>query len=168
MISNRLSGLMKVSILTGLSATCGMAGSIAYNVTAIQTPAGMTGITLSGINDAGQIAGAGTLSGALDVFIATTSGDTLIPLPTGSTNLTIGDINSTGQVSGSYAPSGAIKAFEADTTNGITTFSASSQYFGYSINDSGDVSGHISTGPAIFSQSGNTTFTDPSGYAGGY
>src|ERR1700689_5819692 len=90
--------------LFAVAATCMFAGPM-YSIAILQSPVGWTGISMMGINDAGQVAGVGNNGTTEQAFIATIFGSTVVPLPVNLVSVISDDvaINDAGQVVGTGA-----------------------------------------------------------------
>ena len=138
-----------------LSSTLTSASAI-YQVQVVQSPPGASGVVMSGVNDAGQVAGTANFygGGPAQAFIASTSGATLIPLPAGWTRSAGVAINDAGQVAGDGSQAGAsiiTQIFVGSTGTSLPT--------GYSllsgivaVNDIGELTGTLLSGTTNRSQ----------------
>jgi hypothetical protein len=115
-----------------------------YNVGVIQLPSGSMNVGMSGINNSGQVTGTAYFGTIGRVFIATTSGSTLLPLPAGWSLSQGNAINNLGQVAGSVNNGSTTTQAAIFMTSGSTLIPVPAGWnysFGAAINDSGQVSG---------------------------
>src|ERR1035437_7247439 len=159
-----------LSLLTILTAVDCFAGTISYSVVPILLPSGFTNVVMTGINDSGQVAGAGQNGAQTKAFISTPGGSTVIPLPAGWNQAVPYAINNSGQISGTLrnpGPNPPEQAFIGTDTAGITAIPLGQydQYsFGFGINDSGQVGGYVPGAAFIGTTSGETIIPYPAGW----
>ena len=103
---------------------------------------------MDGINDSGQVAGAGNNGTTFQAFISTASGTTPIPVPNGWSNMGAVGINNYGQVAGTGSTGTSIQGFigTASGVDPIATISGLGSMLVYGLNDLGQVAGYASLG----------------------
>jgi len=144
-----------------------------YSVAVIPAPSGLTGVSMTGINNTGQVAGQGNNGTGTQSFVGSASGSTAIPLPSGWVNAYGQAVNNLGQVAGwgntgtggqgSIAGQAFIGTGAGSTLiplpAGLTTV------YGYGVNDSGQVAGYSSSGEIVIGTiTGSTAIPAPSGW----
>jgi hypothetical protein len=142
-----------------------------YTVSVIPPPSGFTLVSMSGINNAGQVAGYYESATTLQAFIGATSGSTTIPFPAGFNSSSGWAINNLGQVTGSLynTVTGAEGAF-IGTPSGSTVIpppSGGGIVSSYAINDLGQITGEaVDPGSVAYigTVSGSTAIPPPSGF----
>jgi hypothetical protein len=125
-----------------------------------------------GINNAGQVAGQGSVSNATQAFVGSASGSVAIPFPSGSGwAQSFGEsVNNLGQVVGWGTTGIGAQAF-IGTGAGSTLIplpvSAAAGMYAYGVNDSGQVAGYSTLGQLVIgTTAGSTAFPTPSGWTG--
>jgi uncharacterized membrane protein len=132
---------------------------------------------MSGINNAGNVAGYGYNGMFFRAFIGSISGSTLIPLPPGWASAQGYAINNVGQVAGSGGPSNDTTTYQAFIGTGsgasiIPLPSGWSASDGVAINDAGQVAGFVCNNACGHTQAFIGTLSvaalipNPSGYIG--
>ncbi len=156
--------------------TCAAAfAASGYTVQMIPLPSGMAILYLSGINNAGQAAGMGSIGASpgfiTQAIIGSPSGSYPIPFPAGWSTSFGNAINSVGQVTGYVGASPQQQAFigTASSITVIPPLAGWNSSVGYGINDSGQVAGYLDN--SIYAQqaivatsSGTTAVPLPAGW----
>ena len=93
-----------ITVLFAMAAS--LAGSNTYQVYVVLPPAGFTGVSMSGINGEGQVAGYGLNGTQNQAFIGSPFGSTAVPIPAGWSGTQAYGINESGQIAG-YAINGS-------------------------------------------------------------
>jgi hypothetical protein len=123
---------------------------------------------MSGINNAGQVAGLGTFGGVNLAFIGSPSGSVVVPLPTGWTLSMSTGINASGQIA-AYGNNGGVSQAFIGTTGGSTAIPLPAGSTGVGSNALNDLGQVVGTSGGVISQaflgtvSGSTPIPLPSG-----
>lgn len=126
-------------------------GSFTYSVAVIPPPSGYVNVTMSGINNSGQVTGNGNSGGPNpQPFIASVAGNAAIPVPPGLASASVQGLNNAGQVVGyasygSNSPNDTIFPAFIGTPSGSVVIplpAGWSSVAGLAINDSGVVTGN--------------------------
>jgi hypothetical protein len=156
---------MRNALVLSAMAAAVFGGPITYSVSVIPAPTGFTGVTMIGINNSGQVAGAGS-QGA---FIGSPSGSLAIPAPS---VWTAGGsrIDDAGQVTGNASMGAALQAFIfTGSGSSLVPLPAGAAFStGTAINDFGEVTGQAHFGAIneayIGTTSGSSLIPMPTGW----
>jgi hypothetical protein len=160
-------GMIRTALMLSLFSTASFAQT--YSVVPVQVPNGFTSVGMHGINNSGQVAGAGYNGATQQAFIGTPSGGAPIPLPTGWSQMYAQAINASGQVAGWGYNGTTPQAFIGSTP--IPLINGWSNARAFAINNSGQVTGYglnaVGASQAfIATTSGSTAIPLPLGYSG--
>jgi Putative binding domain, N-terminal len=142
--------MLRAGFLGLLLSTVAVASST-YTVAVIQIPTGYVNVTMSGINNSGQVTGNGNSPGPnSQPFIASPTGSAVIPVPPGLAYAWVEGLNNAGKVVG-YALNGSNSIIQAfiGTSSGTTVIPLPSGWtaaYALAVSDSGQVTGNGNSG----------------------
>ncbi len=156
-----------LTVLFAMAAS--LAASPTYQVYVVLPPAGFTNVSMSGINNSGQVAGYGLNGTQNQAFIGSPFGSTAVPIPAGWSGTQAYTINESGQIAG-YAINGNNNNYQAFIGTGTSAALIplpsgwTGSTFGYGINDSGQLAGYGGAGVQTFvgTSSGSTAIAPAS------